>query len=179
MIVGVFCAVLLTMSAFAASTNTPVTIKTVKAESPNSWVFSIGGSGATTTKGVSQSAFGADLSLGRTFTLLLPIEAGFRQSFGYASKDGGNVDFFTDIYVDGTLFTIKKVNVDVFVGGNAGLYYGNIPTTWTVAPEAGLRWWMKKDVALVGRVEYPFTVDSSMFKEDGALKYYLGVLVKF
>jgi len=164
--VGVFCALLLATSAFAADTN---------AGSPESWVFTLAGTGATTTTTDSQSAFGVDLSIGRTGHLLLPIEAGVRQGVAYASGDGGSAVLDTSLYSDWTLLTIKKV--DLFAGGNIGLAYGNTPLSWTVAPEAGVRVWIKKNVALVGRLEYPFDINDG--RAENTLRYVLGLAAKF
>jgi len=189
MIVGVFCALLLATSAFAASTavnastNAPVVVTTVAVDVPtDAWVLTLGGSGGTTTKGDSQSVFGVDLSVGRSIMLsdksyLNNVEVGVRQGISYASQNNGNVLLSTKAYADLTLFTYKTV--DLFAGANVGLIYGDTEATWIVAPEAGLRWWMKKDVAIVGRLEYPYTDRSGGFSEVNALTYFLGLQIKF
>lgn len=105
--VGVFCALLLVTSAFAASTavkvstNAPVAVQTVAAptyaflaeQAPvdPQWVITIGGSGATGLDGNLDSAFGVNFSIGRTAQLLLPFEYGLRQSFNYASGNDAYV----------------------------------------------------------------------------------------
>jgi len=183
MIVGVFCALLLVTSAYAADTavkasaNAPVAVQTVPAPAPASaWTMTFGGAGAITTKGVSESALGLNLSLGRTTTLVLPFEAGIRQSFGYASADGGSTLFGTKAYADWTLLKIGPV--DLFAGGNIGAIYGNTPMQWTAAPEAGVDVWVLKNVALEGRVEYPFDLNPTTEARD-YLSYFLGVKFKF
>jgi hypothetical protein len=178
--VGVFCALLLVTAPVIAAdtvvkaTNAPVVVQSVAAPA-EAWVFTLGGAGVTTTKGNSQSAFGTDFSIGRTSHLLLPFEAGIRQGIFYASPNGGSVVFDTRAYADWTLFTVKKL--DLFTGGNIGLTYGNTPLTWTVAPEAGLRYWVKKDVAILGRIDYPFNLNKG--RANDTLNYFLGVQVKF
>lgn len=202
-IVGVFCALLLATSAFAAdtavkATNAPVAVTTTpstglsylweqpKVEDP-SWVFAIGGSGATGLKGNSETAFGLNLQLGRTAQLLLPFEYGVRQSFSYASSTpqsactiGGDDDsstlFTTKLYADWTLLTYKKL--DLFAGGNVGLTYGNTSPLWTAAPETGLRFWLKKDVAIEGRVEFPFDLNDGAKFQD-AMTYTVGLKLRF
>jgi hypothetical protein len=71
---AVLCVLLLVTSAFAADTavtaNTAVT-PAVTTNSPslgNAWVMTLGGSGATTTTGESQSSIGVNFSLARTFS---------------------------------------------------------------------------------------------------------------
>lgn len=164
--------VLLTcVAAFAADTNV-----VTKVDPPASqWVLSLGGSGATTTTGDSESIFGADISIGRTGHLLLPQEFGLRQSFGYNSTADNETLFSTKLYFDTTLLTYKKL--DLFAGGNVGMTYGNTPLLWTAGPEAGARFWLKKDVAILGRVEYPFDLNNN--RAEDTLKYFLGLQVKF
>lgn len=181
MFVGVFCALLLVTSAFAAdkavkvSTNAPVAVETVKAPvAPEAWTLTLGGVGATATSGNVGTAFGVDLSIGRTGELLLPVEAGVRQSFAY---DGDSSTLFTTkAYADWTLATYDKI--DLFAGANVGLTYGDISAQWEIAPEAGVRYWLKKDVAIVGRAEFPFDLDDG-WKFQDTVRYFLGVQVKF
>jgi len=178
--VGVFCAVLLATSAFAAdkvvkATNAPVAVETVKAApAPEAWVLTLGGVGNTVTTSGGDTAFGVDLSLGRTGHLLLPLEAGVRQSVSYSD---GDTTLNTRLYSDWTLFTVVK-KVDVFTGVAVGVQYGNQNPSWELAPEAGVRWWLKKDVAAVARAEFPFAIDDSWkYKDD--VRYFLGFAVKF
>lgn len=191
-IVGVFCALLLVTSAFAAdtavkATNAPVAVETVKATNApafsylwtqpkvqeEAWVFTLGGVGQSRTSGDVGTSFGADISIGRTGHLLLPLEAGLRQGFSY---DGDSTTLFTTkLYSDWTLLQYKKL--DVFGGANVGLTYGNTKPQWEIAPEAGLRYWLKKDVAVVGRAEFPFDLDGWAAKDT--VRYFLGLQVKF
>jgi hypothetical protein len=179
---GVFIALLLATSMFAydiratdvPSTNKITAVESVKAPA-ESWTLTLGGAGMTMLKGKSDSAVGLDVSIGRTGHLLLPVEAGVRQSFAYATPGDGTVLFNTKLYSDWTLLTVKRF--DLFAGGNIGMAYGNIPLMFSAAPEAGLRCWIKKDVAIVGRVEYPFDLNNGCSRD--ALNYFLGVQVKF
>lgn len=167
--------VLLTcVAAFAADTN--AVLKIDKPAPAEQWVLSLGGSGSTTTTGNSESLFGADISIGRTGHLLLPLEGGLRQGFYYNSAADDNETLFsTKGYLDVTVLTYKKL--DLFAGGSVGLTYGNTKPIWTAGPEAGLRFWIKKDVSILGRVEYPFDLDNS--RAEDVLKYFLGLQVKF
>jgi opacity protein-like surface antigen len=136
------------------------------------WVVSLGGAGATVTSGDTSTGFGADLSVGYTGEVILPVELGLRQGITYSDSD---TILSTKVYADWTLFTVKTV--DVFAGGNAGLAYGNTKPEWELAPEAGVRWWVKDDVAVLGRVEVPFDMDGWEYKDT--VRYFLGFQVKF
>lgn len=144
---------------------------------PEGWTLSLGGSGGTTLSGDAKSAFGATIDLGHTGHLLLPLQGGLRQTFNYGDGEDGDAEVLFDskLYLDATLFTIAK-KVDVFAGGNVGIHYGNTPLLWQAAPEAGLRWWIKKDVSIVGRVEYPFDLNNGRAME--VLNYFLGFQIK-
>jgi hypothetical protein len=139
---------------------------------PEVWTLSLGGSGATATSGDSTTAFGAELDLGRTGHLLLPVHGGLRQTFNYNSVEDGedSTIFSTKAYLDATLFNYKKL--DLFAGANVGLAYGDTKPDWGIAPEAGLRFWIKEGVAIVTRVEYPYNLTDGRWNDT--LRYFLG-----
>jgi hypothetical protein len=95
MVVGVFFALLLTNATFAATntvngtTNKTVVVSQATLPPAEAWVLSLNGAGSTTTRN-STTAFGLEMGLGRTGHLLLPLEAGVRQSVEYPF--GINVD---------------------------------------------------------------------------------------
>lgn len=188
LIVGVFCALLLATSAYAADTavkassNTAVTtVATTNAPLFGDWVFTLGGQGATTTTGDSQSAIGVNFSVGRDLSLFgTRDEVGVRQSFGYASPDGGTTLASTRLYADVVVFSFnltKDVPVDFYVGGAAGPTYGNTSLQWKAAPEAGLDVWLAKNVAIDARVDYAF--DLNRGRAENVVEYVLGVKFKF
>jgi hypothetical protein len=188
LIVGVFAALLIATSAFAAdtavkaSTNAPVAVTTTPAPASD-WVFTLGGSGATTTTGDSQSALGVSFSVAKELNLFsLREEVGVRQSIGYNSTDGGNTLLSTKPYLDVDVFKFnltKEIPVTLFVGANAGLTYGNTTPRWTLAPEAGADVWLAKNVAIEARGEYGFNIDNSGFNSQDAFAWFLGVKFKF
>ena len=159
-ITGIFCAIALTLSPAAF------------AEDENQWTLSLGGSGATVTTDNGATGFGADLSIGHTGKLLLPIEAGVRQGIAYNSSD---VVLNTKVYADFTLLSVKAF--DVFAGGNIGAYYGDTPVLWRIAPEAGIRLWLKDDVGILARAEAPFDLEGWKYQDN--IRYFLGFQVKF
>ena len=168
LLVGTLCAVSLLMApaAFADDVATPVPAE--------SWVLSLGGVGSTVTSGDTETVAGVNLSVGRYGEVILPVEFGLRQSVAY---DGDDTLLTTAVYNDWTLFTVKKVNLDLFVGGNVSLTYGNTKPEWSIAPEGGLRWWVKDDVAVLARIEAPFDLDGWEFRDT--LSYTVGFQVKF
>jgi hypothetical protein len=158
-----------------AVNTTAITAPPVATAPADAWVMTLGGVGATKTSGTAATGFGFDISLGKQGKLIFPLEAGVRQNFTYAASD--NVQLATKLYVDWTVLQYKKL--DVFVGASGGALYGNTPLNWSLGPEAGARVWIKKDVAIVGRVEYPFSVTGNNVRNDDTLKYFLGLAVKF
>lgn len=165
----VACIATLTVAAFAAETNT-----VSKASNAEQWVLTLGGVGQTTTSGATGTSFGVDVGLGRTGHLALPLEVGVRQGVAF---NGNSVTVATTkVYADWTLFSLAKA-VDVFAGANIGAAYGNTALAWTAAPEAGVRVWVKKDVASVLRAEAPFDLNAGKYTDT--VRYFLGFQVKF
>ena len=165
--VGTLCAIVLVTGPFAYADDVS---ETTVAEN---WVLTLGGLGATNTD-PSDTTFGVDLSVGRTGKWVLPNEFGLRQSFTYVDDD---VRFNTRLYNDWTLYTVEKINLDLFAGAAIGLEYGNGKPSWEIAPEAGFRWWIKDDVAVLARLELPWDLAEWEFKDT--VRYVIGFQVKF
>jgi len=174
-IISAICALALVTTSVAA-TNAPSI-----ADDSSPWVLTLGGSGATATD-ASSTVLGGDISLGLTFNVVLPVELGVRQSVSFANANGDSTVLGTTrLYGDVTVFTFKRL--DVFAGAAVGVTYGDgIDPAWEVAPEAGARLWLKKDVAVLARAEVPWSVnnwqnwDSWEFKNT--VRYFLGIQVK-
>lgn len=156
--ISAFCAIALLSTAFAGD--------------ENSWTLSLSGVGSTITSGNTGTSLGADLSLGRTGELVLPLEAGVRQGIVYGD---GTTILSTRLYADWTVLTVKSL--DVFAGGNVGITYGNTSPVWTAAPEAGVRWWVQEDVAILFRAEAPFDITNETFSDN--IRYTVGFRVDF
>ena len=173
-ILGVlFASVLLTTVATAA-TNEIVTKNVDK----DYWTFSFSGGGASDLGGgkLNNSGLQGDFSLGRSGKFVLPLEIGVRQGFGYSDTSGADWKFSTKLYSDWTI--MKLGNLEFDAGVNAGLIYGtHKEPTWTAAPEGVFRFYLKKDVDLFGRVEYPFDLNAGRAQES--LVYVLGMRIKF
>lgn len=179
MILGAVCALAIVTSTFAA--DTVATAKTATAcnvQVDNNWTFSLSGVGATSTKSSGDSAFGISVDVGHTGIVGLPVQYGVRQSLSYANIDGSQTLLTTALYNDWTVFKHKAF--EVFAGANAALTYGNTTPIWTVAPEAGVRYYVKKDIALVGRVSYNFDL-SNLSEGDkyNSLGYGVGIQFSF
>lgn len=173
-----FCALALATSAFAAATTVASTAPTVSAPVENNWTFGLTGVGATSTKGSGDSGFGVAVDVGHTGKVFLPVQFGVRQSVSYANVDGSQTLLTTQVYNDWTVY--KKGAFEVFAGANVGLTYGNTTPIWTIAPEAGVRYYVKKDVALVGRIAYAFDLSNLSGGDTyNTLGYSVGVQFSF
>jgi hypothetical protein len=150
--------------------------QTNKVERQENWTFGIGGVGSTSTKGDGLSAFGLGLDIGRTGKLLLPIQTGVRQSISYLNDEGSQTLLTTAIYNDWTFLTFKSI--ELFGGANVACTYGNTKPLWVLAPEAGTRWNVKDDVAIVGRIQYGFDLNNNA-RQQNALGYQIYVQFKF
>ena len=176
---ALFVSVLLTTGVLAQTTNAPVAATD---NGIGQWTLSLDGSGVTTIPdGPSQSAFGFNLAVGRTFCVNLPLVncvnfySGVRQGFSYVSSPSSTTLFNTRGYLDVTLLTYKNFELDA--GANIGAYYGNTPLTWVVSPEVVTKYWLSKNTAVYGRVEFPFNISNNEW--NNALQYGLGIEVKF
>ena len=152
----------LTVSAFADTNST------------ERWTVSLGGAGATTTVSNGTTGVGADIGVGYLTKVLLPLEVGVRQGVTYSNDD---VILNSRVYGDFTVLSVFNKRVDLFVGGNVGATYGGSDVDWTIAPEAGLRWWLKRDVGVVARAEVPFNLEG--WDYQNTVRYFLGFQVKF
>jgi len=177
-----FLAIALVTTAFATdtnvkATNTPVAVQTVSIPAPVSeWVFGVNGGGTTATKDDLGTAFGMTFDIGRTGDMLFPIQFGLRQSLSVVEAKENQTLVTSALYNDWTVFSKNKI--DLFAGANVALTYGDTKPLWVIAPEAGVRYWVKNDIAIVGRVQYGFDL-SNNFKSQDSLAYTIGLQFKF
>ena len=154
---GVLFAVLFSItSAFAASSSVPAALT---GHDLGQWSLSLSGNGAVTTATPSKFRGGANLELGHTGDLILPLEFGVRQGVGYGNTSpdrSSNWNFTTSVFNDWRL--VKLGNFEVDAGVNGAVTYGNTPLAWSVAPEAVGRLWLLKNVNTFLRGEYPFKI---------------------
>ena len=175
-LVGAFVAIaLLSVSAVsAAGTSTNASSSDVLGP----WTFSLsgGGSSAINNDKSTSSTVGGEFELGHKGNLILPLEAGVRQSINYSDVTKGSEWLLsTRAYSDWRLVKLGVLEADA--GGNVGPNYGDQKLSWTAAPELVGRIYLKKDVNLFGRIEYPF--DLNQGKAEGDLLYKIGLQVRF
>ena len=141
----------------------------------NAWSLTIAGSGTTTTQTASTS-FGADVGLSYSGFAGLPtqLETGVRQGFGYSSE-GEVMVGRTALAADWNIQVYKKLYV--FAGAEAAVKYGNTSPVWTAGPEAGVKYFVKKDVYLLGQVNYDFNLTDS--DQSDAMRYLVGFGIRF
>lgn len=167
-------AALLSTTTFAATTAVAPVAPT--GHDLGQWSLSLSGNSTVTTATPSTVVGGAEFALGHTGDLVLPLELGVRQGIGYTSGNGHNWAFGTKAYVDWTL--VKLGNLEFDGGLNGGATYGNTALAWTVAPEAVARLWLKRDVNVFVRGEYPFALNPSPVAQNKVLVA-LGLQIRF
>jgi len=142
------------------------------------WTFSLSGQGNSTLNNNStykNSNIGAEFQLGYITKIVLPAEVGVRQVIGYSDSEGANWNLSTKAFTDFTLIRVGNLEADA--GGNIGTTYGNQPGYWTAAPEVVGRLYLKKDVDVFGRVEYPYDITKGASQDT--LTYTIGLRVRF
>jgi hypothetical protein len=161
-----------TAVAYAADTSTNST-----GYSLGPWTLSLSGAGSSALNEakIKSSTVGGEFELGHKGTLILPLDAGIRQSISYSDVTGNEWAFGTKVFSDWRI--VKLGPVELGAGGNVGINYGNQQPNWTGAPEVVGRLYLKKDVDLFGRVEYPFNLNTA--SDEHQLLYKVGLRVRF
>jgi hypothetical protein len=175
-LVGVFVALALFATVASAAPSTNLVATTTETLSP--WTFSLSGQGNSTLNNNStykSSNVGAEFQLGYITKIVLPAEVGLRQTIGYSDSQGANWNLSTKTFSDWTIIRVGNLEADA--GGNFGTSYGNQVGDWTAAPEVVGRLYLKKDVDVFGRVEYPF--DLTKGTSENTLVYSIGLRVRF
>jgi hypothetical protein len=174
-VVSMFVAVLFATAVYAApATNAPVATTTTDA---GRWTLSLSGAGQSAIKSskLNNSSIGTEFELGHSGQFILPVNAGVRQGIAYSDANGSSWNFSTKAYADWTL--VRLGNLEFDAGGNVGVGYGNQTLTYEASPEVVARVYLKKDVDLFGRVEYPFNLNPAA--SENTLRYNLGLRVSF
>ena len=140
----------------------------------DNWILSLSGNGNTTLGSGGETLVGADVAVGHTGKILLPVEAGLRQGFGYASQSDTAI-FDTKVYFD--VLPLKFSRFEAGLGLNVGATYGNTPIVYSASPEAIVRFWLTEKAGIFGRVEYPFDLGDNELGDR--ILYSLGLVVRF
>jgi hypothetical protein len=175
-LVGVFAALALFATVASAAPSTNLVATTTDTLSP--WTFSLSGQGNSTLNNNStykSSNVGAEFQLGYITKIVLPAEVGLRQTIGYSDSQGANWNLSTKAFSDWTVIRVGNLEADA--GGNFGTSYGNQAGDWTAAPEVVGRLYLKKDVDVFGRVEYPYDITKGASQDT--LTYTIGLRVRF
>lgn len=143
------------------------------------WEFLLGGSGAS-DQDFDGNNVSVDLTLG--YYLTDTVEVGVRQNVTVAGNENdtswnGATTGFADYVFDLDAFR-------PFVGISLGFLYGDDTNeTFIGGPEAGVKYYVKDDAFIFGRVNYDFLFDSGdeiddNF-EDGRFVYSIGLGINF
>lgn len=143
------------------------------------WEFIISGSGSS-DEDVEVGSFAANLELG--YYLTQDWEVALRQSVIYNDTGAGtNWDGSTRVAID---YHFGDANLRPFIGANLGYVYGDATDDrWAAGPEAGLKWYVKDETFVYGRVEYQFFFEDSDEIDDefddGQFIYTVGIGFNF
>lgn len=145
------------------------------------WEFVISGTGSN-DKEFEQGEFGFNAELGNYFTenLLVGVRQGVNWSGGSDVSDRWN----------GATRVAGAYHFDMgqwrpFIGANLGYKYGGsgFNDTWTVGPEAGVKWYAKERTFVMLRVAFDSEFDRFRRIDDdferGTFNYVLGVGYNF
>jgi len=175
-LIGTFVTLALFATVASAAPSTNLVATTTDNLGP--WTLAVSGQGNTALNNSStykSSDVGAEFQIGYNTVVILPAEIGIRQGIGYSDSTGATWNFSTKVFTD--LRVIKLGNLEADAGVNVGNTYGNQVGDWTGAPEVIGRLYLKKDVDLFGRVEYPF--DLTKGTSQDSLTYTIGLRVRF
>ncbi len=176
LLVAAFVASLFVTAASAAPSTNLVASTT---DDLGPWTFALSGQGNSTLNNNSakfqHSNIGAEFQVGYNTTVVFPTELGVRQVIGYNDADSAQWFLSTKVYSDWKV--IRLGNLEADAGANVGNSYGTTTGDWTAAPEIVGRLYLKKDVDVFGRVEYPY--DLTKGATEDTLTYTIGLRVRF
>lgn len=147
-----------------------------------SWELILSGSG-TNDNDFDAGSGSVNAELG--YYLTEPLSIGIRQQLGLA--DGDDVDFTwnaaTNVFVD---YHFDFGAFRPFIGASLGYIYGDediVEDSFIAGPEAGVKWYVKDETFIYGRVSYDFIFedsdDADDALEDGRFNYVLGIGFNF
>ena len=116
------------------------------------WELSLSGSGSH-DRDFDEGEFSITGDIGQYVTpeILLSL----RQTVSYVSA--GDDNFFASTRVAGDYHVDLGHNLVPFIGGNIGYVYGGrVRDTFAGGPEGGIKYYMRDDAFLFGRIEYQF-----------------------
>lgn len=172
-LVGVLFATVLFTTAAGAATNVPVATAT---QDLGLWTLSVAGGGSTSLNNDgTDTIVGATFEVGHDGKFIVPFVAGIRQNITWSDGNGSNWQFATKLFADVPVLKLGN-NVQFDVGANVGILYGNRTLEWVASPESVIRLYLKRDVDLFVRVEYPFSLNE--VEALDVLTYGIGLRVR-
>jgi len=142
------------------------------------WAFSFSGKGNSTLNNThtnNNSTVGVEFQIGYNTKLILPTEVGVRQSIGYSNSKVESWNLSTKVYSDWNVIRVGNLETDA--GANFGVSYGSQVGDWSISPEIIGRLYLKKDVDLFCRIEYPYDLTYGSFQNN--LAYNFGLRLRF
>lgn len=148
-----------------------------KVKAPETWNFTLSGSGATTVQDT-DTVFGFEADLFKDIDLGIPWQIGLRQAVNFNDFNDETLTLLTTtLHADWRMLRIKKF--ELLLGGAAALTYGNTEPVWTAGPEGILRFFVKSNVFIDGRVGYGFNLNDTSNRDRDLITYNLGIGFKF
>ena len=139
------------------------------------WELTLAGGGAS-NKALTSNSISLNGSLG--YFMSKDLELSIRQSASYAKINHGG-DLFNGSTRGAVDWHFDLGNFRPFVGGNLGYAYGThgFTSTWEVAPEAGVKYFLNATTFLFGQVEYQifFRHGHGAAFDKGSFVYSLGL----
>ena len=137
--------------------------------------LTLGGSGAA-SKALTTNSESVTGSLG--YFITKDLEISIRQAASYSKINHGG-DLFSGSTRAALDYHFDLGNFKPFVGGNLGYAYGThgFTSTWEVAPEAGVKYFLNSTTFLFGQVEYQiyFRHGHGASFDKGSFVYGLGL----
>lgn len=134
------------------------------------WALTLSG-GGNSTKNLDNSSF--NLNVAPSYFLTNEFELGVRQTVSYNDGFDGSTTAFVDFNV-----RLENKNLVPYVGVSLGYSYGDsTDDSWTLAPEAGLKYFVNDTTYLYGNVSYAFDLNDGF--DAGGFVYGVGIGFKF
>lgn len=134
------------------------------------WALTLSGEG-TSSKDFDNSQF--NLNVAPSYFLTNEFELGVRQNVSYSDGFSGATTAFVDYNI-----RLENHKLVPYVGVSLGYAYGeNLPDTWTLGPEVGVKYFVNDTTYLYGNAAYKFDLDDGF--DSGAFVYGVGIGFRF
>ena len=170
---------LLTVALATAFVATPAMAQEGVGPSAGDWELQLGGGGSNDNE-FSESSFSADITLGYYFDS--NWQGVIRQGADYSDLGGTAWNGSTRVGIAYHFDGFGQVRP--FLGAGVGYIYGDsVNDSWTAAGTGGLKWYVKPETFIFGRVDYEWLFDDGDDAEDsfddGRFLYTVGIGFNF